>query len=128
MGKYKAPLPNRTQEKRAQVKEFKRKVYGDPNTGKLKIKDAPLSISGKRKRKLFRRMWKEHKDALVQGLETMDDMEMAPVNAEGTSKDSSKSSTKFFVKKNVKLKLKKKKGKGKVLMEDSEPNVDAMEE
>ncbi|CAN6486499.1 unnamed protein product [Victoria cruziana] len=126
MGKYKAPLPNRTQEKRVQVKEFKRKVYGDPNTGKLKVKNAPLSVSGKRKRKLFRRMWKDHKDALVQGLEMMDDMEMVPVDAKGTSKDSAKSSMKFFVKKNVKLKLKKK--KDKVLMEDSEPTVDAMEE
>lgn len=41
--------------KRAQNAERKRAVHGDPSTGKLKNKPQPLSISGKRKRKLLKK-------------------------------------------------------------------------
>ena len=41
--------------RRALIAEKKRQLHGDPLTGKLKIKDQPLSLSGKRKRKLFKK-------------------------------------------------------------------------
>lgn len=34
----------------------KRRAHGEPNTGKLKQYTAPVSVSGKRKRKLLRRL------------------------------------------------------------------------
>ncbi|KAL6008238.1 hypothetical protein ACLOJK_033744 [Asimina triloba] len=92
-------------EKRAQSAAWKRAIHGDPNTRKLKQKPQPLAISGKRKRKLFkkwRRVWvsqtealsspffhpsfthfsflgslQEQKEALQKGLVTMQDVEMA---------------------------------------------------
>ena len=41
--------------RRAQNSEIKRAIHGDPITGKLKIKPQPLSVSGKRKRKLLKK-------------------------------------------------------------------------
>lgn len=41
--------------KRAQSQERKRRIHGDPVSGKLKLKEQPVSISGKRKRKLLKK-------------------------------------------------------------------------
>ncbi|GMP70880.1 hypothetical protein CsSME_00029526 [Camellia sinensis var. sinensis] len=41
--------------RRAAIAERKRATSGEPFTGKLKRKPQPLSISGKRKRKLFKK-------------------------------------------------------------------------
>lgn len=47
---------NEVQKKRrALLSEKKRKLHGDPNTGKLKNKHQPLSVSGKRQRKLLKK-------------------------------------------------------------------------
>ncbi|MED6195447.1 hypothetical protein PIB30_037873 [Stylosanthes scabra] len=100
--------------RRALTAQNKRKIHGDPVTGKLKVKDQPSSLSGKRKRKLFKQWRREQKEALENGLVTMEDVQMAVAEA-GEAKDSgSKSSGKIHLKKSVKLKqLKKHKGKGK---------------
>ncbi|XP_027359351.1 uncharacterized protein LOC113868002 [Abrus precatorius] len=95
--------------RRALIAEKKRQVHGDPSTGKLKIKDQPLSLSGKRKRKLFKRWRREQKEALQDGLVSMEDVQMAV--AEGDTKDTRKSSGKIHLKKSVKLKQLKRKGK-----------------
>ncbi|XP_054786030.1 uncharacterized protein LOC129292494 isoform X2 [Prosopis cineraria] len=101
--------------RRALLSEKKRQLHGDPNTGKLKNKYQPLSISGKRKRKLFKKWRREQKEALEKGLVTMEDVEMAVAEAEGgsQSQDSSKPSRKIHLKKSVKLKQVKHKGKNK---------------
>lgn len=44
--------------RRAALAERKREKHGDPYTKKLKQKQQPLSISGKRKRKLFKK-WRK---------------------------------------------------------------------
>jgi len=41
--------------RRALVAEKKRHLHGDPYTAKLKIREQPVSLSGKRKRKLFKK-------------------------------------------------------------------------
>lgn len=41
--------------RRAALAQQKRAIHGDPVTSKLKQKPQPLSISGKRKRKLFKK-------------------------------------------------------------------------
>ena len=41
--------------KRAEKAERKRAIHGDPLTAKLKNKPQPLSVSGKRQRKLFKK-------------------------------------------------------------------------
>ncbi|XP_043715549.1 uncharacterized protein LOC122663940 isoform X2 [Telopea speciosissima] len=97
--------------RRAQTQERKRVVHGNPITGKLKNKPQPQSISGKRKRKLFKKWRREQKTLLQMGVVTMGDVEMAV--AEGTSEDTKKTSTKFHLKKNAKLKIKQLKCKGK---------------
>ncbi|GFZ15972.1 hypothetical protein Acr_25g0003810 [Actinidia rufa] len=63
--------------RRAAIADRKRATQGDPLTGKLKQKSQPLSISGKRKRKLFNKWRREQKDAVAKGLITMQDVEMA---------------------------------------------------
>ncbi|RRT85750.1 hypothetical protein BHE74_00028923 [Ensete ventricosum] len=78
-------------QRRASVQERKRAVHGDPNTGKLKLRTPPVSISGKRKRKLFKK-WRrvssnlvidqEQKEAIEKGLVTMEDVEMAVAEGE----------------------------------------------
>ncbi|WJX70160.1 hypothetical protein P8452_54298 [Trifolium repens] len=96
--------------RRALVAEKKRLIHGDPSTGKLKIRKQPVSLSGKRKRKLFKQWRREQKDALENGLVSMEDVQMAV--AEGDNKDSSAtSSAKFHLKKGLKLKQLKRKGK-----------------
>ncbi|KAK2365443.1 hypothetical protein QL285_078946 [Trifolium repens] len=98
--------------RRALVAEKKRLIHGDPSTGKLKIRKQPVSLSGKRKRKLFKQWRREQKDALENGLVSMEDVQMAV--AEGDNKDSSAtSSAKFHLKKGLKLKQLKRKGKNK---------------
>eukprot|EP00268_Persea_americana_P057730 TRINITY_DN69331_c0_g1_i1.p1 TRINITY_DN69331_c0_g1~~TRINITY_DN69331_c0_g1_i1.p1 ORF type:complete len:128 (+),score=33.46 TRINITY_DN69331_c0_g1_i1:149-532(+) len=118
-------------QRRAKIQELKRAIHGDPSTGKLKLKPQPLSISGKRKRKIFKKWRRDQKDALRQGLITMQDVEMAV--ADGTSQDSSdKAPIKFPMKKGGKLKIKKLRRKGKSGRNSSKPAagapVDAMAE
>lgn len=44
-----------TKEIRAEIQARKRRIHGDPSTRKLKIRTQPVAISGKRKRKLFKK-------------------------------------------------------------------------
>ncbi|KAK2419496.1 hypothetical protein P8452_49883 [Trifolium repens] len=98
--------------RRALVADKKRVIHGDPSTGKLKIRKQPVSLSGKRKRKLFKQWRREQKDALENGLVSMEDVQMAV--AEGDNKgNSATSSAKFHLKKGLKLKQLKRKGKNK---------------
>ncbi|XP_059667392.1 uncharacterized protein LOC132312867 [Cornus florida] len=113
--------------RRAALAEQKRAVHGDPLTAKLKKKPQPVSISGKRKRKLFKKWRREQKESMGKGLITMQDIEMAV--AEGTSEDANKAPAKFHLKKSLKLKLKKKgKNKRKSGTPAAEAPVDAMVE
>ncbi|XP_061337409.1 uncharacterized protein LOC133284416 [Gastrolobium bilobum] len=95
--------------RRALIAEKKRQNHGEPFTGKLKLKKQPLPLSGKRKRKLFKIWRREKKDALQNGLVTMEDVQMTV--AEGETKDSRRSSGKIHLKKSLKLKQLKRKGK-----------------
>ncbi|XP_030535747.1 uncharacterized protein LOC115744614 isoform X1 [Rhodamnia argentea] len=106
---------NEVQKKRrALAAERKRTVHGDALTGKLKNKQQPLSISGKRKRKLFKKWRREQKEALQKGLVTMQDVEMAVAEGEtGTSEETKKTSTRFHMKKSLRLKQLKRRGGGK---------------
>ncbi|CAK8533829.1 unnamed protein product [Lathyrus sativus] len=98
--------------RRALVAEKKRQIHGDPITGKLKIRKQNVSLSGKRKRKLFKQWRREQKDALESGIVSMEDVQMAV--AKGETKDSTASSSgKFHLKKGLKLKQLKRKGKNK---------------
>ncbi|XP_058085444.1 uncharacterized protein LOC131232931 isoform X2 [Magnolia sinica] len=110
--------------KRTQVAERKRVIHGDPTTGKLKNKSQPLSISGKRKRKLFKKWRREQKEALQKGLVTMQDVEMAV--ADGTSSEGTNNKTpmKFPMKKGGKIKIKKLKRKGKSSRKASKATTD----
>ncbi|KAF8008834.1 hypothetical protein BT93_K2474 [Corymbia citriodora subsp. variegata] len=100
--------------RRALAAERKRAVHGDALTGKLKNKQQPLSISGKRKRKLSKKWRREQKEALQKGLVTMQDVEMAVAEGEaGTSEETNKTPTRFHMKKSLKLKQLKRRGKGK---------------
>ncbi|EEF42347.1 conserved hypothetical protein [Ricinus communis] len=63
--------------RREQISQRKRAVHGDPLTGKLKNKKQPLSVSGKRQRKLLKKWRREQKEAIEKGLVTMEDVEMA---------------------------------------------------
>ncbi|XP_074586034.1 LOW QUALITY PROTEIN: uncharacterized protein LOC141841740 [Curcuma longa] len=108
MAKFNVAVKNR----RAKIQDLKRKLHGDPNTRKLKVQKPPVSISGKRKQKLFKKWRREQKEAMEKGLITMEDVEMAV--AEGSSEvKSEKSKVKFELKKSPKLKLKGLRGKGK---------------
>ncbi|KAK9994021.1 hypothetical protein SO802_023724 [Lithocarpus litseifolius] len=120
--------------RRAQIAERKRAIHGDPTTGKLKNRPQPLSISGKRKRKLLKK-WRrvhlslsEQKDAIEKGLVSMEDVEMAA--SQGTSQDTDKMPTTFHMKKSLKLKQLKRRGKNKrkTSMPATEASVDAMVE
>ncbi|KAJ6744007.1 hypothetical protein OIU79_030340 [Salix purpurea] len=95
--------------RRAQIAQNKRAVHGDPLTKKLKIRTQPHSVSGKRKRKLLKISRREQKEAVEKGLVTMQDVEMAFAQGEGTSKDVKRTPAKF--KKGLKLKQLKRKGK-----------------
>ncbi|KAK9914689.1 hypothetical protein M0R45_038451 [Rubus argutus] len=98
--------------KRTQSQERKRRIHGDPVSGKLKLKEQPVSISGKRKRKLLKKWRRDQKEAVEKGLITMEDVEMADDDDE-ESQGTKKSSNKFPMKKSVKLKQGKRKGKKK---------------
>ncbi|KAK8596035.1 hypothetical protein V6N13_000696 [Hibiscus sabdariffa] len=114
-------------QKRAQRAERKRAIHGDPSTKKLKNKSQPLSISGKRKRKLLKKWRREQKEVIEKGLVTMEDVEM--VAAEGTSQDATnKAPTKFHMKKNLKLNRVKRKGKKKGCKAAIEASVESMVE
>ncbi|KAB5512320.1 hypothetical protein DKX38_029348 [Salix brachista] len=95
--------------RRAQIAQNKRAIHGDPLTKKLKIRTQPHSVSGKRKRKLLKKSRREQKEAVDKGLVTMQDVEMAFAQGEGTSKDVKRTPAKF--KKGLKLKQLKRKGK-----------------
>ncbi|BBG98484.1 hypothetical protein Prudu_007902 [Prunus dulcis] len=97
--------------KRTQKAERKRAVHGDPSTGKLKNKPQPLSISGKRKRKLLKK-WRSERGC-AKGLITMQDVEMAAADGGEESTDTKKTCSKFPMKKGLKLKQLKRKGRNK---------------
>ncbi|CAI9755308.1 unnamed protein product [Fraxinus pennsylvanica] len=97
--------------RRAAIADRKRRVHGEPSTGKLRLKPQPLSISGKRKRKLFKKWRREQKEGVKEGLITMQDVEMAV--ADGTLQDANKPPVKFPMKKSSKLKVKQLKKTGK---------------
>lgn len=52
MAKFNVVQKNRREWKQ----DRKRQAHGDPKTGKLKQRTAPVSVSGKRQRKLLRRL------------------------------------------------------------------------
>ncbi|KAI5347341.1 PREDICTED: LOC110102797 isoform [Prunus dulcis] len=99
--------------KRTQKAERKRAVHGDPSTGKLKNKPQPLSISGKRKRKLLKKWRRDQNEAVQKGLITMQDVEMAAADGGEESTDTKKTCSKFPMKKGLKLKQLKRKGRNK---------------
>ncbi|CAK9172467.1 unnamed protein product [Ilex paraguariensis] len=109
--------------RRAAIAERKRAIHGDPLSGKLKQKPQPLSISGKRKRKLLKKWRRDQKEALENGLVTMQDVEMAV--AEGTSEGAAKIPVKFHLKKSKKLKLQQLKKTGKNKRKSHKPAVKA---
>uniref|UniRef100_A0A7N0VMI5 Uncharacterized protein n=1 Tax=Kalanchoe fedtschenkoi TaxID=63787 RepID=A0A7N0VMI5_KALFE len=116
-------------QRRAKLGELKRIRHGDPVTAKLKNKPQPVAVSGKRKRKLFKKWRRDQKEAVEKGLITMQDVEMAVAEGEAASLQS-KHSPKFNVKKKS---LKVKKLKGKVTKKGSakpatEVSVDSMVE
>ncbi|KAM5557926.1 hypothetical protein ABKV19_024982 [Rosa sericea] len=98
--------------KRAQNQEKKRRVHGDPVSGKLHLKQQPVSISGKRKRKLEKKWRRDQKEAVEKGLITMEDVEMAAAD-DNESQGTKRRSKKFHMKKSIKLKQGKHKGKKK---------------
>ncbi|CAN6238569.1 unnamed protein product [Urochloa humidicola] len=97
--------------KRQWKQDRKRAAHGEPGTGKLKQRNAPVSMSGKRKRKLVRRQNREQKEAaMIKALENnMGDVDM--VSAEESSEVAKgKSKVKISVKK---MQIKGLKGKGR---------------
>ncbi|KAL2545561.1 hypothetical protein Fot_14794 [Forsythia ovata] len=116
--------------RRAAIADRKRLLHGDPSSGKLRQKPQPLSISGKRKRKLFKKWRREQKEGVEEGLITMQDVEMAV--ADGTLKDANKPSVNFPMKKSSKLKVKQLKKTGKNKRNTKKPaaktSVDTMVE
>ncbi|KAK3158398.1 hypothetical protein QOZ80_2AG0136650 [Eleusine coracana subsp. coracana] len=129
MAKYNVVQKNR----REWNQDRKRQAHGEPGTGKLKQRNAPLSMSGKRKRKLQRRQNREQKEATVlKALENnMGDVDM--VSAEEPSEAAKgKSQVKFNVKKNSRIQIKRLKGKGRKKAKNVKPaskeKVDAMVE
>ncbi|CAK7339977.1 unnamed protein product [Dovyalis caffra] len=115
--------------RRAQIAETKRAIHGDALTKKLKNRTQPVSISGKRKRKLLKKWRREQKEAVDTGLVTMQDVEMAFAPGEGTSKDAKRTPVKFHMKKGTKLKQLKRKGRKKTKAKPApEDSVSAMVE
>ncbi|KAL3846022.1 hypothetical protein ACJIZ3_003425 [Penstemon smallii] len=114
--------------RRAAVADRKRLIHGDSKTGKLHQKPQPLTISGKRKRKLLKKWRREQKEALEKGLITMQDIEMAA--ADGPSNDDKKTTVKFPMKRSkLRVKQLKKKGKNKKSNKPvGEASVDTMVE
>ncbi|XP_065851722.1 uncharacterized protein [Euphorbia lathyris] len=122
---------NVVQKKRREcVRQRKRAIHGDPVSGKLKSRTQPLSVSGKRQRKLLKKWRREQKEAIEKGLVSMEDVEMAAAQGEGSSKNGKKTPTKFNMKKGLKLKHMKRNGKqkGKKSKAATEAPEDAMVE
>ncbi|XP_008803231.1 uncharacterized protein LOC103716832 [Phoenix dactylifera] len=110
-------------DRRKRIQERKRAMHGDPSTRKLKQHTAPVAISGKRKRKIFKKWRREQKEAIEKGLVTMEDVEMAV--AEGSSQSTNKKSQmKIHLKKTSKIQIKRLKGKGKSKRKSSIPPAD----
>ncbi|XP_062219564.1 uncharacterized protein LOC133919242 [Phragmites australis] len=129
MAKFNVVQKNRREWKQ----DRKRRAHGEPGTGKLKQRTAPVSVSGKRKRKLERRLNREQKEAaMIKALENnMGDVVM--VSAEESSEAAKgKSQVKFSVKKNSSVQIKRLKGKGRKKAKNAKPptkeKVDAMVE
>ncbi|CAN6232369.1 unnamed protein product [Urochloa humidicola] len=98
--------------KRQWKQDRKRAAHGEPGTGKLKQRNAPVSMSGKRKRKLARRQNREQKEAaMIKALENnMGDVDM--VSAEESSETAKgKSQVKISMKKSSRVQIKRLKGK-----------------
>ncbi|CAL5057266.1 unnamed protein product [Urochloa decumbens] len=123
MAKFNVVQKNRRQWKQ----DRKRAAHGEPGTGKLRQRNAPVSMSGKRKRKLVRRQNREQKEAaMIKALENnMGDVDM--VSAEEAVKGKSK--VKISVKK---MQIKRLKGKGRKKAKNAKPptkdKVDSMVE
>ncbi|PWZ23707.1 hypothetical protein Zm00014a_001103 [Zea mays] len=129
MAKYNVVQKN----KRQCNQDRKRAAHGEPGTGKLKQRTAPVSMSGKRKKKLERRLNRKQKEAaMIKALENnMGDVDM--ISVEGSSEAAKgKSQVKFSVKKNSRIQIKRLKGKGRKKAKNAKPpakeRVDAMVE
>ncbi|KAJ8456060.1 hypothetical protein OPV22_034803 [Ensete ventricosum] len=86
----------------AKVQERKWTVHGEPYTSKLTVQSPPVSISGKRKQKLFMQLVvksshlvnaRGQKEVPEKGLVTMQDVEMAVAEGKKSKRKSSKPST-----------------------------------
>ncbi|KAF8693705.1 hypothetical protein HU200_039122 [Digitaria exilis] len=112
----------------------KRAAHGEPGTGKLKQRNAPISMSGKRKRKLERRhnrvglrvffsgmLFEQKEAAMIKALENnMGDVDMVSVE-ESSEAAKGKSQMKLSVKKNSRIQIKRLKGKGTVQLKHKIP-------
>ncbi|KAI4363617.1 hypothetical protein MLD38_019811 [Melastoma candidum] len=99
--------------RRAEAAERKRVMHGDPLTGKLRQKQLPKSVSGKRKRKLLKKWRRDQKEAVDKGLITMEDVQMAAADGTEFSLDTAETVPKFRLKKKaLKLHRHLKRGKG----------------
>ncbi|AQK72422.1 uncharacterized protein LOC100275069 [Zea mays] len=129
MAKYNVVQKN----KRQCNQDRKRAAHGEPGTGKLKQRTAPVSMSGKRKKKLERRLNRKQKEAaMIKALENnMGDVDMVSVE-ESSEAAKGKSQVKFSVKKNSRIQIKRLKGKGRKKAKNAKPpakeKVDAMVE
>ncbi|CAO2046489.1 unnamed protein product [Urochloa humidicola] len=119
--------------KRQWKQDRKRAAHGESGTGKLKQRNAPVSMSGKRKRKLARRQNREQKEAaMIKALENnMGDVDM--VSAEESSETAKgKSQVKISMKKSSRVQIKRLKGKGRKKAKNAKPptkdKVDSMVE
>ncbi|KAL6899366.1 hypothetical protein ACP4OV_006024 [Aristida adscensionis] len=130
MAKYNVVQKNRREWKQ----DRKRRAHGEPGTGKLKQRTAPVAVSGKRKRKLERRLKREQKEAtVIKALEeNMGDVDMVSAEDKSSEAAKGKSQVKFNVKKNSRIQIKRLKGKGRQKAKNAKPptkvKVDAMVE
>lgn len=130
-------------QRRAAIAERKRAVKGDPLTKKLKHEQPPLSVSGKRKRKLFKKWRRDQKAAAAASAAlttTMQDVEMSAVaqnddnGSDGTSQDDATklAPKKFHMKRSSKYKVgrfkKRDKNRRKSDNRAAQASKDAMEE
>nr|CAD1840927.1 unnamed protein product [Ananas comosus var. bracteatus] len=100
--------------RRERSHEKKRAVHGDPASGKLtQRRGPPVSLSGKRKRKLLKKWRRDQKQALEKGLVTMEDVEMAIADEGSSQGTSEKPHMKVHLKKKSRLQIKRLRGKGK---------------
>ncbi|KAI4378106.1 hypothetical protein MLD38_015637 [Melastoma candidum] len=85
--------------RRAEAAQRKRAIHGDPLTGKLRQKQLPVSVSGKRQRKLLKKWRRDQKEAVDKGLISMEDVQMADADGKEFSLDTAKTLPKFRMKK-----------------------------